>query len=139
MISKEIPGSITLGEYFSFVGADRRIRPFAIRKVAQAIKKMHEARIHHNDLNLKNILVQKNGEIKIFILDFDKSKMKKLSLRDRIKNLARFNRSREKLGVNFNEEEKKIFFDAYFGDEKDLRYFKKCFSYPMLHKIFWKF
>ncbi len=43
---------------------------FEYQKIGQQIKKMHNAQVDHSDLNIHNILLDKQG--KVWIIDFDK-------------------------------------------------------------------
>lgn len=48
------------------------------RNIGAEIRKMHNAQICHNDINVKNILlVNNNGESKVHLLDFDKCDVRK--------------------------------------------------------------
>ena len=45
-----------------------------LRQVARAIHRMHRQGIYHGDLNLKNILIRREGDaLTIYIIDFDKA------------------------------------------------------------------
>jgi hypothetical protein len=45
-----------------------------LRAVAHALRRMHRQGIYHGDLNLKNILIRREGdELKAYIIDFDKA------------------------------------------------------------------
>ncbi|MFH1450197.1 MAG: glycosyltransferase, partial [bacterium] len=88
------------------------------------IKKMHEVGVYHKDLNLKNILIQnKENQIEIFIIDFDKACLKKrLTERQRKRNLLRLNRSVEKLEKEtplMTGEDKVVFLNQYYKDKED--------------------
>ncbi|MFQ5866977.1 MAG: lipopolysaccharide kinase InaA family protein [bacterium] len=147
---KEIPDSTNLLEYLKRL-KERRLKEKIsqkkeiIKSLAEAIKKMHTSGIYHADLNVKNVLIQNIGKgIQVYLVDFDCSKIKQnLSLRDRIKNLARFNRSCEKWQAPLTATDKLRFFLSYFkGDrlvESNLRkYIRKCSRFHWGHRIYWK-
>lgn len=89
-----------------------------IESISQAIGQFHRIGIHHNDLNIRNILIQPTrlsgcpvGQaeaetIKTYIIDLDKSTYESrwtsgLPLNKRVDNLIRLNRSLEKMIFKF--------------------------------------
>lgn len=48
----------------------RRLTKLEYVAIAQQIKKMHQAQVNHTDLNIHNILLDKQG--KVWLIDFDK-------------------------------------------------------------------
>ncbi|HWP56348.1 MAG TPA: lipopolysaccharide kinase InaA family protein [Candidatus Acidoferrales bacterium] len=71
-----------------------------LRAVAASVRRMHRAGICHGDLNLKNILVRREGdEIRAYIIDFDKAELFSGAVprRKSKRNLARLGRSARKL------------------------------------------
>jgi len=147
---KEIPDSTNLLEYLNRISEMPVEEKIAQKKkiigpLAEAIKKMHCSGIYHGDLNIRNILLQNGIEgIRIYLIDFDYSKIKdKLALRERIKNLARLNRSCEKWKAPISSTDKLRFFLSYFrGDrlvESNLRkYVRQCSRFHWGHRIYWK-
>jgi tRNA A-37 threonylcarbamoyl transferase component Bud32 len=148
---KEIPDSTNLLEYLK--GLNRRtteektyLKRQIINSLAEAIRKMHASGIYHADLNIKNVLVRNTGKgIQLYLLDFDCSRiMKNVSLRARIKNLARLNRSCEKWKAQVTDRDKLRFFLSYFRGnrlvEANLRkYVRRCAHFHLVHRIYWKF
>ena len=51
-------------------------KPYPLKELASAVKKMHSINIAHQDLHARNILVQmkKNGSIRVVIIDFGRAK-----------------------------------------------------------------
>ena len=51
-------------------------KPYPLKELAAAVKKMHSINIAHQDLHARNILVQmkKNGSIRVVIIDFGRAK-----------------------------------------------------------------
>jgi len=151
IVYKEIPDSANLLEYLKGLnerpmGEKISLKREIINSLAQAIKKMHTSGIYHADLNVKNVLIQNRGEApRIYIVDFDCSKIKKnLSLRVRIKNLARFNRSCEKWKAPLTTTDKLRFFLSYVKGnrlvEANLRkYIRRCLHFHWGHRLYWRF
>ncbi len=101
LVTELIPGARNLLELcrdpdIRRSGAARRAH--LIRAVADAVAALHDAGIVHADLNLKNILVQDpTGDPRAFIIDFDRARVAPaVSLRQRMRNLARLGRSVDK-------------------------------------------
>ena len=90
--------------------------------VARSLRRMHELGIYHSDLNLKNILVRREGEgLKIYVIDFDKAKLFPRGLpRERAnENLDRLLRSVRKLDPRrrfFSQEDWTLFMEMYCQD-----------------------
>ena len=155
LVSKEIPDSIDL---IAYLGRFKR-KPSreelkekreVVIKVASVISRMHEKGIYHGDLHLKNILIQKvgKGDIRVYILDLDKTKVKKeVGLGRRMRNLARFNRSGEKLrakGGWITKSDKLRFFKEYCRGDKRISlntkiYIRKCSTSLVFHRLGWRF
>jgi tRNA A-37 threonylcarbamoyl transferase component Bud32 len=147
---KEIPDSTNLLEYLNRL-KERPLEEKISRKrkiinsLAEALKKMHTSGIYHGDLNIRNVLIHNVEKgIQVYLVDFDCSKIKQnLTLRERIKNLARFNRSCEKWKAPVTTTDKLRFFLSYSkGDrliESNLRkYIRKCSHFHYGHRIYWK-
>ena len=126
-LSVEIPRAIALIHYFSEMGAypsPERItskrRP--IRSVGLVIQQFHQAGFFQGDLQLKNILVAGGQAL---LIDFDRSYRKPtLSVKERMGNLLRLNRSVEKWkrrGLPITRTDRWRFFLAYAGDEREVR------------------
>jgi len=51
-------------------------KPYPLKELADAYKKMHSIKVAHRDLHARNILVQikKNGSIRVVIIDFGRAK-----------------------------------------------------------------
>lgn len=148
---KEIPHSTNLLEYLKRlnrrpkeekISAKRKI----INSLAEAIKKMHASGIYHADLNIRNVLIRNTGKgIQVYLLDFDCSKViEDISLRARIKNLARLNRSCEKWKAPLTDMDKLRFFLSYFRGNRLVeanprKYIRQCSHFHLGHRIYWKF
>jgi len=98
--------------------------PFSkdLRSTGLFLRKFHQSGFFHGDLQLKNILV--SGD-QLFLIDFDRSYRKRtLSIRERMKNLLRLNRSVEKwrrLGLPITRTDRWRFFLAYAGEDVTIR------------------
>ena len=87
---------------------------------------MHSEGIYHKDLHLKNILIGKRDDrlSEIYIIDFDKTDIKeKLTPKEKVKNLLRFNRSIEKYklkGGPITRADQMRFFKEYFNNDQEV-------------------
>ncbi len=128
LVSKEIKNGRDFVTYLEGLGepvSRERIKEKrnVIAAVGRLVRRMHDAGIFHGDLNLKNILVQvnDNGAVQAYLIDFDKSVIKKrLSERKRRQNLMRLNRSVEKFkhkGVCITRTDALRFLKAYYQKE----------------------
>ncbi len=73
-----------------------------IREAALQIRKMHDLGIHHADLHLKNLLLQRRqaGTPQVYVIDFDKARLgEPLDLEQRLNNIRRLARSVRKVRV----------------------------------------
>lgn len=145
-LSLEVPQAIDLIQYFNEFGAhpsreSLSLKRKTIRSAGLLIRQFHKAGFFHSDLQLKNILVA--GD-QLLLIDFDRSYRKSnLSIRKRIKNLFRLNRSVEKwkrLGLPITWTDRWRFFLAYVGDDKTIRETmeKALPTYP-LRFLFYRF
>ncbi len=77
---------------------ERSLSALEYKKIGQEVKKMHRMYVNHTDLNIHNVMLDKNG--KVWIIDFDKCAVKKGESWKK-KNLNRLLRS-------FRKEQEKI-------------------------------
>ena len=126
-LSLEIPNSKDLIQYFREIGTRPSrenivLKRKMIRSAGLLLRKFHQSGFFHGDLQLKNILVAGDQP---FLIDFDRSYRKRtLSIRERMKNLLRLNRSVEKwrcLGLPINRTDRWRFFLAYAGEDVTIR------------------
>jgi len=126
-LSLEVPRAIDLIQYCQEIGAHTSrenllLKRKTIRSVGLLIRQFHQAGFFHGDLQLKNILVA--GD-QLLLIDFDRSYRKPtLSIRERMRNLLRLNRSVEKwkrLVLPITRTDRWRFFLAYAGDDKKIR------------------
>jgi tRNA A-37 threonylcarbamoyl transferase component Bud32 len=125
-LSLEIPRAKNLPQYFQKKGSPSSIERLLhkrkmIRTAGALLGQFHRAGFYHNDLQLKNLLV--DGD-RILLIDFDRSFRKKtLSVRNRIKNLLRLNRSVDKWkrsGLSTTRTDRLRFLLAYAGEEQEI-------------------
>ncbi len=155
MVSKQIQGGVDLITCFKNIEKKPYEKPGKkklkekrelIYLVAGAINKMHQANIYHADLHPKNILIQNqnSGQNKAYIIDFDKSSIKKkISYKQKTKNLYRFHRSiekTEKKGLYFTRTDQYRFFKHYLNDDKNLKaaainYLKGYGAHRKIHRL----
>jgi hypothetical protein len=127
LLSLEIPGSNDFIQYLQEIGPQPlREKLILKRKTIQStgflLRKFHQSGFFHGDLQLKNILI---AEDQASIIDLDRSYRKEiLSVRERMKNLLRLNRSAEKwrhLGLSITRTDRWRFFLAYAGEDSSIR------------------
>lgn len=109
-----------------------------IRTAGALLRQFHQKGFYHRDLQLKNLLVV--GD-QVLIIDFDRSCRKKaLSVRDRVKNLVRLNRSVEKwkrFGLPVTRTDRWRFLMAYAGGDREIiRAVRKALQTYSLHLFF---
>lgn len=126
-LSLEIPRAMDLIQCFREIGLhppreNLSLKRKIIRSAGILLRQFHQAGFFHGDLQLKNILVA--GD-QLFLIDFDRSYRKSvLSIRERMKNLLRLNRSVEKwrrFGLPITRTDRWRFFSVYAGDDAKIR------------------
>jgi len=126
LLSLEIPSAKDLIQYVRELGPHPHgeslsLKRKTIRSAGLLLKQFHQAGFFHRDLQLKNLLVAEN---QVLLIDFDRAyRRKKLSTRERMKNLLRLNRSVEKWklkGLGVTRTDRWRFFLAYAGDDEDI-------------------
>lgn len=93
LLTRRIANARTLAERL----ADGALTPGLAHDVGCTIAAFHEARVWHADLNAHNVLV--DGDEAVWLIDFDRSRLRKPSLSWQQANLARLRRSFDKLGA----------------------------------------
>ena len=82
--------------------------------VGETIRRFHDQQIYHADLNAHNILVSEGA---VYLIDFDKCKIKSESKLWKKRNIDRLKRSLDKLenrgAIHFQKEDWSIFLTAY--------------------------
>lgn len=153
LITKEIPGTRDLVSVFQSLGKAPSKKESALKReiigeAGRTIRFMHDRRIYHGDLNLKNLLAQASNldGPKVYIIDFDRSKiMGKFSTKRKVKNILRLNRSAEKLkakGLRISYTDKTRFLHAYAQDNEEVilsvrRYLRNYRLHTRLYRIGW--
>ena len=94
--------------------------------LGKEVAKMHHHGVFHGDLNANNILVTREifhstdkSSKGIYIIDFDKSKIQKISKKDISSNINRLKRSLNKIGI-YNENDFQSFETGYKSISNDL-------------------
>ena len=148
LLSLEIPEARDLIRLFVEIGPgpSRDVlshKRTVIRSTGILLRDFHKAGFFHRDLQLKNILVSGSQPL---LIDFDQSyRNPVLSLRERMKNLLRLNRSAEKwirLGLPITWRDRLRFFSIYAGNDieirNEMRRASKTYSLrALLHRIGW--
>jgi tRNA A-37 threonylcarbamoyl transferase component Bud32 len=145
-LSLEVPRAMDLAQYLQQIGPgpsreNLLLKRKTIRSAGFLICQFHQAGFFHSDLQIKNILV--TGD-QLLLIDFDRSYRKSaLSVRKRMKNLLRLNRSAEKwkrLGLSITRTDRWRFFLAYAGsDQKIHETMKKALRTNSLRFLFYRF
>lgn len=103
LLTRRIDSADTLAERLARAALD----PELAQQVGLAIARLHRAKVWHADLNAHNILVDDKGVV--WLIDFDRGRVRKPKLAWQQANLARLRRSLVKLGARRQEN-----FDAEF-------------------------
>lgn len=108
LVTRQISGSRDLDDYLATwrwrgIGPGDPQRGTILRKLAELLRRMHDAGIVHGDLNVKNLLLRiepEGGEaIQAFVVDLDKARiLPTVPARLRAENILRLYRSLEKQG-----------------------------------------
>ncbi|MFH1230253.1 MAG: lipopolysaccharide kinase InaA family protein [Planctomycetota bacterium] len=170
IIFKKIPDTMTLEDFIMFLlrnYKDKHSELYQkkrnlIKSISQTIGQLHQIGIYHNDLNIRNILVQilqtTNSPLRTYIIDLDKSTYESrcssgLPLNKRVDNLIRLNRSLEKMIVKFKSfninsiithTDRLLLFKTCLnesslgGKDQKRLIINKCFRHTRLHKWWWK-
>ena len=145
-LSLELPRAMDLIQYFNEIEAPPSRENISskrkmIRSLGFLIRQFHQAGFFHGDLQLKNILVA--GD-QLLLIDFDRSYRKStLSVKERLRNLLRLNRSVEKwrrFGLPITRTDRLRFFLAYAGNDIKIREaMEKTFRTYSLRFLFYRF
>ena len=148
LIVQELDGCADLPAYLSaarqrdpagFFETKRRL----LRVLALLIRRMHDQGIHHGDLNMKIILVDTRHPDRLFLIDWDKSRVvSRLSAAARRANTLRLCRSivkQGRLGVPVGARDAAYFLRAYSDNPRQVRrdLVRLRFS-TGLRALFWK-
>ena len=131
LITEYLPAALDLIDYLDRQPSQAK-RQKAIAQAAEAVRKIHKKGIYHADLHLKNFLVEDGRRVKVYLIDFDKSRVfPHLSPSRRMKNLRRLDRSAEKLkrlGLSLTEGDKRRFCHLYARGDQAIRPYLKRFA-----------
>ncbi len=153
LVSKEIPNSVDLIQYFTRWGKVRGQKQLCekrklIHQAGRMVRKMHEVGIYHFDLHLKNFIVEtrEEGVGRLYIIDFDRSRIiYPLKSSKWLANLLRLDRSVEKWrprGLSITRTDRLRFLRSYLeGDRERLasmrKYIKKYLRHRRRYGIGW--
>jgi tRNA A-37 threonylcarbamoyl transferase component Bud32 len=127
ILSLEVPHALNLIQYIEEIGPYPSLKNLSqkrkvIRSAGILLRQFHDMGFYHGDLQLKNILIAREQPL---LIDFDRSYRKPfLSLRKRMKNLLRLNRSIEKwkrFGLPISRTDRWRFFLSYAKDDVKMR------------------
>lgn len=145
---KELPECLDVPTYLMMLWKQNPCRFFnekhrILCTISELIKQMHNRGIEHGDLNMKNVLINTHDPGKIYIIDWDKSRIKsRLGWAARRANVLRLCRSLVKLGrlgFPFNQHDAARLLQAYSGRKQRFRrdFIRLRFS-TRIRSLFWK-
>lgn len=144
IITREITDVIDLASFLRVAPA-RGARLAALDATAQSIRRMHELRFLHADLQARNILVRVAAErVDVHLVDLDRARQARaVSERERERNLFRLHRSTVKLALqSITAADRLRFVRAYFGglpQREVLRALaRRCQRHVRWHQWLWK-
>src|SRR4030042_15909 len=145
LLSLEIPNALDFVSYFQKVGSNPSrdqltVKRKMLRSAGLLLRQFHHTGFFHGDLPLKNILVAGDQPL---LIDFDRSYRRPvLSIRERMKNLLRLNRSAEKWkrqGLSITRTDRWRFFLAYAeGDTKMPEAMRKAVRTYSIRHLFYR-
>lgn len=146
--TRKIPGARDLFRALGDCVDQPETRRQLLAATAGAIRTLHDAGIHHPDLNLGNILVSEGSDNapQIHLIDFDRARHtgRPLAKGKRHGTLARMYRSLAKLSRPhrhpLSEDEKTLFLARYFGDQdgEHAAVRLRCRRELALHRMWWR-
>jgi 3-deoxy-D-manno-octulosonic acid kinase len=93
LLTRRVAAAQTLAQRMAAKALDADLA----RRVGQTIARFHSAQVWHADLNAHNILVDASGTV--WLIDFDRGRLRKPAMAWQQANLRRLRRSFEKLGA----------------------------------------
>jgi len=147
LISRELSLCLDLPAYINSI-CDKGEEAFCTGKrevlaqVAEAVRTMHDTGFVHGDLNMKNIMVDAGDALRVYIIDWDKSRHdENLGQQERSANVVRFCRSMakfERKGLAVSPDDQLYFMEQYWNDSKQAAADFRCLKRTLiLRNIFW--
>lgn len=84
----------------------RKLTPYEYQEIGRLIYRLHQRQVHHSDLNIHNIMQDKQG--KFWLIDFDKCYLQQGNhwKEENLSRLLRsFHKEQLRLGIQFSEED----------------------------------
>lgn len=132
--------SIDFLEYLQRSGKMTRLR--AVRRLAELLYRLEILGIYHPDLHLNNVLI--TAERRMVLLDFDRSRMGKITKKDILRMFWRLNRFAEKMEkkglITFSLMEKTLFLRTYrklSGSDLETEMNKKARTKGWVNRFGW--
>jgi 3-deoxy-D-manno-octulosonic acid kinase len=144
LVTRELTECLDLPAWLQFGPAGKDAEGLT-RSLADLVRRMHDSGLYHADLNLKNILVNRDDARRLFIIDWDKSTHAKgpLSHAARQRNVLRLCRSAAKLrlrGIPVPAQFADIFFEHYWQDPKAAEACRRALRRVLKgREFFWRF
>jgi tRNA A-37 threonylcarbamoyl transferase component Bud32 len=145
VITAEIPHASDLASFVQ--NRDLRVatRLSAIEAAARLVRRMHDERFVHADLQMRNLLVREQSEsVEAYVIDLDRARrVETLSQAAREANLFRLNRSIAKLKLTtVSRADRLRFLRAYFAEKRpdhaaERGLIARCLAHQRRHERFW--
>ncbi|MGD0916952.1 MAG: lipopolysaccharide kinase InaA family protein [Thermodesulfobacteriota bacterium] len=144
LFSLEVPCALNLVQYFHEIGPSPSPdnlykKRKMIRSAGILLRQFHETGFFHGDLQLKNMMIARE---QLLLIDFDRSYRRPvLSLREKMKNLLRLNRSVEKwrlAKLPITRTDRWRFFLSYVGNDIRMKTAMRRVvrTYPIRHLFY---
>ncbi|MFP4616441.1 MAG: 3-deoxy-D-manno-octulosonic acid kinase [Thiohalorhabdus sp.] len=116
LATARLPGCRTLGQILQ----GEALAPAGWERVGRTIRRFHDAGAEHPDLNAHNVLLDADGGV--YLLDFDRGRLRRPAGRWQRANLRRLRRSLDKLAgetgnFHFKDEDWAVLLEGYAGEE----------------------
>jgi 3-deoxy-D-manno-octulosonic acid kinase len=93
IVTREVEGALNLGQFLQKSQVKVMERRRHLRAVGATVRRLHDAGLHHPDLNLSNLLILP-GEPQVWVIDLDRARLlPNLSESAALSQLARLRRS----------------------------------------------
>ncbi len=133
LITQEIPAAVNLGDYLAGPADEEKYQ--VMESLAKFIKRGHDRGFFFGDLNIRNILMEKTGDRKLYLyfIDFESSRfVRKIYPGGRIRELSRLYLSWPQ-PVTMDKWLR--FFQAYIGRDRHLRERKDKYLWAIQRRI----
>ncbi len=118
------------------VSENQEGREILTKGVPEAFRALHDAGVAHHDLTVDNVLVHEDGTV--FLIDLDGCSISEtVGTPRRLVDLMRFRRSAHKNSLAVSEQEWRVFFRSYAGDNDALLEKLESWLNTFDRRLFW--